>query len=297
MIRPSALLRLMRPRQWVKNGFVFAPVFFGNKMLNLELVWANLLTVLVFCLVASSIYVLNDLCDIAADRAHATKRTRPLASGAVTPPQAIGLMVLLLAGSAAVLLLGGLPLSVGAAVVIFFVCNIAYSLWLKHVALLELFIVASGYVIRLLAGGAAIGIALSPWIVTATGLIALMLTTGKRRADIAQENDRDQMRKSLSGYSTAFLDTLLAMFAGATIVVFVIFCASDYASQHYGPHVLLTAVPVALGITRYLQLAMVRNGGDNPTDLVTRDVFILSSLLVFGIIFTVLIYAKNGNLL
>ena len=166
----------------------------------------------------------------------------------------------------------------------------AYSLGAKHVPVLELFFVASGFVIRLIAGALALQIELSPWIIIATAMLALLMATGKRRGDIAQKNDELTQRRSLAGYTREFLDAVLTALTGGTIVVYILFCVSEYAVMRFGGGVLVTSVPVALGLLRYLQLVMVYERGDLPTDLVLSDRGMLAILALFGAAFTYLIY-------
>jgi decaprenyl-phosphate phosphoribosyltransferase len=286
-----ALLKLLRPRQWLKNGFVLAPIFFGAKLFDPELLRSIGLAFVCFCLISSATYVLNDLCDLEADRLHAKKKTRPLASGAVKPITAVIVIIVLVIAAVAIALFGGLPIAFHLAVAAYVIINLSYSFGLKDVAILELFLISSGFIVRLLAGGEVGQIALSPWIVTVTGLISLMLAAGKRRGDLAQNNDEMKLRKSLREYSVEFLDAQLSAIAGATLVVYVLFCTSDYAVQRYGPFVLITTVPVAMGIMRFMLLVIVRGSGDDPTNVVMRDPFMMAVILVFLLIFATLIYA------
>lgn len=288
----TALLELMRPRQWVKNGFVLAPLFFGFNLLHRVAVQEALTAMAAFCLASSAVYIFNDWRDLEADRVHALKQHRPLPSGRVTVPAALATMIALLAGAAAIVLLGGLPRAFGLILFLYLAINLGYSLGLKHVAVIELFLVSSGFILRLLGGGVALAVTLSPWIVIATGTIALLLATGKRRGDIARRNDVQGARKSLAGYNLAFLDSVLSALAGATLVVYLLFCVSDYAVGRYGPHVLVTAIPVAAGLIRYLQLIIVYEDGDSPSDLVLRDRGLFSTVVIFIAIFGIMIYLR-----
>jgi 4-hydroxybenzoate polyprenyltransferase len=287
-----SLLELMRPRQWIKNGFVLAPLFFGADLLHRAQVLHALTAMVAFCLASSAVYIFNDWRDMDADRVHAKKKKRPLASGRISPAAALIAMLALLAGAAAVIFLGGLPPSFGLIIVTYLAINLGYSLGLKQLAVVELFLVSSGFILRLLGGGVALSVVLSPWIVVATGTVALLLATGKRRGDIARRNDAQGARKSLAGYNLPFLDSVLSALAGATLVVYLLFCVSDYAVGRYGAHVLVTAVPVAIGLMRYLQLIIVYEDGDSPSDLVLRDRGLFATILVFIAIFGVMIYLR-----
>ncbi len=195
----AALIALMRPEQWVKNGFVLAPLFFSGQV-SVPLAIQSLLGTLAFCLLSSAVYVFNDLCDVEADRHHAKKHLRPLPSGRVSSSAAMVLGAALLIGSAAIVFAAGLPPRLYLAGAIYVGVNLSYSLGLKHVPVLELFMVSSGYVLRLLAGSIIVGEGLSPWIIVCTGLVSLMLAVGKRRGDVANEMDVAGHRRSLKHY-------------------------------------------------------------------------------------------------
>lgn len=288
----KALLELMRPRQWIKNGFVLAPLFFGADLLHRAAVMHALTAMIAFCLASSAVYIFNDWRDMDADRVHAKKKKRPLPSGRVSVGAALSTMLALLAGAAAVVILGRLPPAFGLIILLYLAINLGYSLGLKQVAVIELFLVSSGFILRLVGGGIALDVTLSPWIVVATGTVALLLATGKRRGDIARRNDAQGARKSLAGYNLPFLDSVLSALAGATLVVYLLFCVSDYAVGRYGSYVLVTAIPVAIGLMRYLQLIIVYEDGDSPSDLVLRDRGLFATILIFIAIFGVMIYLR-----
>jgi 4-hydroxybenzoate polyprenyltransferase len=288
--RALAALRLMRPRQWVKNGFVVAPLFFGERLTAIASYPQVFAALASFCLMSSAVYAFNDICDAQADLQHEKKRLRPIPAGSITRTEA-GILSAVLAIFAIVIIYITSHSLDGLFIIITYACiNIVYSLGMKHIAVLELFLVSSGFVLRLLAGGIAAKITLSPWIIVATAMISLILTVGKRRSDLIQNNDPSRLRRSLQGYTVEYLDAILAAFAGATLVVFVLFCVSDYAIARYGRMILLTSVPVALGILRFVQVVMVDKGGDSPTDLVLTDKFILLAIGGFVAIFAVLLY-------
>jgi len=286
----KAILELLRVPQWVKNSFVLAPLFFSFELVSVAAVTRAASAFFVFCLISSAVYIFNDCCDIEADRQHAKKRLRPLASGRVPVRGALTIMAALFVVAVIVVYLTHLPKSFAITIAVYVAINLAYSLGIKHVSVVELFFVASGFVIRLIGGASAIQIELSPWIIIATGMLALLMATGKRRGDIAQETDLSQKRKALAGYNIGFLDSMLTALTGGTIVVYLLFCVSDYAVERFSAGVLITSIPVALGLIRYLQLIMVRGQGESPTDLVLADRGILAILAVFGAVFAYLIY-------
>ena len=270
--------------------FVLAPLFFGSEIAHFAAITRVASALIVFCLVSSAVYIFNDWRDIEADRLHAKKMWRPLPSGRVPVPLALTTMAALIAAAAAIIYLTHLPNGFAATIAVYLAINIGYSLGIKHVPVLELFFVASGFVIRLTGGALALQIELSPWIIISTGMLALLVAVGKRRGDIAQDNDASKMRKSLAGYNLIFLDSMLTALTGGTIVVYLLFCVSDYAVARFGAGVLTTSVAVALGLMRYLQLIMVHGHGESPTDIILEDRGMLAILGVFVAIFAYLIY-------
>jgi decaprenyl-phosphate phosphoribosyltransferase len=284
------IFRLLRVRQWVKNAFVLAPLFFGFELLHRQSLLRAAAAFAIFCAVSSAVYIFNDWRDLEADRLHRLKRSRPLPSGDVSLRAAALLFAALMAIAAIVAMVAALPREFFVVLAIYVLVNVGYSLGLKQISLIELFLVASGFVLRLLAGAFAIGVHLSQWILIATAMVALLLTVGKRRADIAQQYDVEAGRKSLMAYNVAYLDLVLSALTGGTLVVYLLFCASDYAVGRFGAMVLATALPVALGLLRYLQLVTVTGKGASPTDLVLDDLGMLAILAVFVLMFSALIY-------
>lgn len=263
------IIRLLRPKQWIKNGFVAAPLFFTPDKVNA----ASLLDVLagfaVFCMVASAVYCLNDLRDAKADRNHPVKKDRPVASGAISPATAIVLMALLLAGGSA---LGAWRVPVILWVVgAYFATNIAYTLHLKHIAILDVLTVAFGFVLRVEAGALIIDIEPSAWILIVTGLLALFIALAKRRDDIVRDLDAEH-RKSLDGYTLPFLDGSLMAVLSTLLVSYLIFTTDQAVMARLGSEKLYFTGPfVIAGVLRYLQLTLVYERSGSPTDLVYRD--------------------------
>jgi 4-hydroxybenzoate polyprenyltransferase len=283
----------MRPWQWVKNGFVFAPVFFAGHALVAEKVATALVATIAFTLISAAVYVFNDLRDADADRGHSAKCRRPIASGVVTTAEARLFMAFLILAAAAIAALGGLGGGFLLVVAIYLAANIGYSLGLKHVAIVEMFIVAGGYVLRLLAGSAAIDVVPSPWILCVSGLIALFLVVGKRRADLAQASavPAAQIRPVLAAYNRRYLDLMLGITAAATFLSYVLFCVSEYAIARVGtPYLIGTAVFVAFGLFRYLQLVVVDETPEAPAELVIRDPMIRGAVACWVVVYGVLFY-------
>ncbi len=289
MSQIAAAVALMRPEQWVKNGFVLIPVFFSGRA-EWPIIVNALLGALAFSTLSSAVYVFNDICDAEDDKEHAKKRLRPLPSGRISLSAAAGLGIVLLAVSVAIVFAAGLPARLFLIGGIYAAINLAYSLGMKHVPVLELFMVSAGYILRLLAGSVIDGAALSPWIIVCTGLVSLMLVVGKRRGDVANALDESGQRKSLRHYTVGYLDQLTTILAAATFVTYLLFCISDYGTIRFGPNVTVTAVFVLFGIFRFLQVVSVQAGGDSPTDLILRDAPLRTSILLWLLTFFLIIY-------
>jgi len=277
-------IRLLRPRQWIKNAFVSAPLFFTPAAVspgNFRLILAG---TVIFCLASSAIYILNDLFDREADRLHPTKAARPLAAGTVSVGTAvIAFSALTLTSIIASLLLSK---SFGLFVISYLVLQSAYSLGLKHIAVLDAMMIAIGFVLRIFAGSALIGAVPSPWIVIATGLVASFLALAKRRDDLSREVAGGH-RRSLSGYTVEFLDTATAILLSALLVCYLMYTTSDAViGRLNAPHLYMTSLFVLAGVLRYLQLAIVFRRSGSPTDVMLSDPFMITAcagwFLVFG---------------
>jgi decaprenyl-phosphate phosphoribosyltransferase len=284
-----AALVLMRPQHWPKNLLVFGGLFFSGEIGHAG--WVGRVAVIagMFCLLSSATYIFNDWRDVEVDRFNPTKRHRPLAAGAIGVGAALTLMAALYAATIMIGLLAGQSAHLWWLLAAYVALNIGYSLGIKHVTVLELFFVASGFVIRFFAGVVELGITASPWIVSAVGMGSLLIVSAKRRAEFAEPLYR-QSRPSLLGYNLNFLDSAVTGLWAGTLVVYLLFCVSDYADLRYGKRVMLTAIPVAMGLLRFLQIVLVKGGGEQPVDLLYRDRFLLATLICFGLIFTYFLY-------
>ncbi len=290
-MKPLAYLRLLRPYQWVKNGFVVAPLFFSLRLDQPPAIAASLTALLLFILVSSAIYVFNDIRDVEADRAHTIKRKRPLPAGDVPVAGAWTVLVLLIVGALLVGGLGGFSRGVLIALAVYVVVNLAYSLGLKQVPLLELFMVASGFIIRVVAGTLAVGVAPTQWVVIMTGLLALLLIVGKRRSDLHGQSDVQAHHTALRHYSVGSLDMMLSILASGTIIAYLLFCLSEHALEHFGTeYIYVSAAFVVFGVLRYIQLVHDGTGTDDPSSLAFRDRLLGLSILGWLAILYVLIY-------
>lgn len=274
----KAILNLIRPKQWAKNAFVAAPLFFTPAALTAANVKAVAGGIACFCALASALYILNDFADREADRKHPTKRHRPLAAGTVSLPVACGLFLVLLASSLAlaVALPGGVLTIVG----LYAAMTIAYSFGLKRIAILDVMIIAFGFVLRVEAGAVLIDVQPSAWIVIMTGLLALFLALAKRRDDLML-NLSDEHRQSLSGYSKPFLDVAVAAILGALLVAYLIYTTDPAVMARLGTEQIFYTAPfVVMGILRYLQIMLIEQRSGSPTVILFSDPFTI--LTVFG---------------
>ena len=280
----------MRPHHYIKNLFILFPLFFAHKITNLSLLSGAMLAFVAFSLSASAVYILNDYRDIEEDRQHPEKKERPLASGAISKKQALGIMAtLFLAGFT---LMASVSLVATAIMLAYVVMNIAYSLRLKHIAILDVVIIAIGFVLRLFVGSAATDIPLSQWIVVMTFLLALFMALAKRRDDVLIYLETGKkMRKVIDGYNLQFLDTAMAIMASVVIVAYTIYTTSPEIAEKFHTHYLyLTALFVILGIMRYLQVAFVHLDSGSPTKIVLKDRFMQLTLLGWLVTFTWILY-------
>lgn len=286
-------IRLIRVKQWVKNSFLFIPVFFSGRLDEYHLYGDLILAFFSFSFVASSIYILNDLRDIDADKLHPKKRFRPLASGKVSKATALALFVVLfLIG---IIAAGIVNLKFLFVLGIYFTMNLAYTFGLKHISILDIFIVATGFGLRIKSGAIVTDIALSHWIIIMVFLLALFIAVAKRRDDLVIKNaSGDIMRKVAKNYSLDFLNVCMSLLSGVIFVAYLMYTLSEDVIQRMGTYRLFyTSVFVLAGMLRYLQLALVDNDTGSPTDLLYKDRFIQLVLLLWILSFYLLIYFRD----
>jgi decaprenyl-phosphate phosphoribosyltransferase len=268
-----SLIALLRPRQWSKNVFVLVPLLFSKKLDDPTAVADILGAFVVFCLIASFVYVLNDWRDREEDAAHPTKSSRPLACGAVSTGQALAVAAACLVAASALIVAFGFNTGFIAVIATYVAINLAYSFGLRHVALLDILIIATGFVLRILAGTTAIQVEASQFLILCGGLLALLLAVGKRRADL--KSDGNGNRPALADYSIEFIDVALAVLASAVIGFYCLFTVSDYAIERYGSDLLyLTTFFVVAGVLRYLQIVIGKGTDSGPTEIALGDRFI-----------------------
>lgn len=292
MIR--SIIPLIRPLQWAKNLFVILPMFFGGQLFNLWCWRQSMVTFFAFSFIASSIYCINDLKDIDADRLHPKKRLRPLASGALKPVHAIiiSLGLIFLGFLLSSLFLQNNACYVIIVLAVYLLANLAYCLKLKQYAIIDVFIVSLGFVLRLVAGGLACNIWLSPWIICLTFLLALFMAFAKRRDDVLlYERSGILARKNIIRYNSDFLNQTLGIIASVTLVCYIMYSVSPDVEYRLGSeYIYITSIFVLAGILRYLQLAIVDSRSGSPTKILMKDRVIQFCIILWIIAFLIIIY-------
>jgi 4-hydroxybenzoate polyprenyltransferase len=287
-----ALLASLRPRQWVKNLFVFAGVIFSQQLLTPR-VWPALAAFAIFCGLSGAIYLFNDVADVDNDRLHESKRRRPVASGALPIGAAIGFGVLLLAGCLAAAF--RLSPAFGLVALFYGALLTAYSLWLKHLVILDVLTVAVGFVLRAVAGAVAVDVEISGWLLICTILIALFLALGKRRHEYRSlTGDAAAHRPILAEYSEGFLDQMISVVTASTVTTYALYTMSPETVAKFHTRLLPLTLPFVLyGIFRYLYLLYRRDLGGNPSDLLVTDRGLLLDALLWMLATLAIIYGPR----
>lgn len=284
-------IELMRPKQWVKNLFVFAPILFAGQLMNLPLLFQSVFAFIAFCGVSSSVYVLNDIIDVESDRVHKKKRYRPIASGDISIKQArILFAVLLLLTSVISLKLNTYFI---ATIILYFVNNLLYTFKIKNVVLLDVFSISTGFILRVVGGAVAISVSISSWMIITTIFISLFLGISKRRAELSGPNQEnlEKQRKVLSDYDVVFVDQLNTVAAAGTILSYALYTVSEKAIASFHSDKLIYTTPfVIYGIFRYLYLLHQKNLGESPTQIVTKDIPIIINSLLWLLVCAFIIY-------
>lgn len=292
MLKLRSLFYLMRVHQWIKNLFIFLPAFFALKLLQEGPMLNLLLTFIAFSFLASSVYIFNDMLDVEEDRLHPTKKRRPLASGLVSKKEGILLIICLLILSFVIfyLLQNNTVLVIA---VLYLIQNILYTVKLKHIALLDVMLIATGFVFRILIGGAATDTILSHWIILITLVLALFLALAKRRDDVLGFLQTGQKaRKNIEGYNIEFLNVAITVMATIVIVCYIMYCISPEITLRFGDNTYLTSFFVILGVLRYLQLTFVWLITGSPTAVLLKNRFLQLILIGWIVSFFVIIYLK-----
>jgi len=279
----------MRPKQWIKNVLIFTALVFDEKLLDIQAFLATCAGFVLFSLISSSVYLLNDITDLEADRQHPKKKTRPIASGALkvsTARWAVG-VILLISIPLAYLLSPSFCLIL----LIYLVLNLSYSRWLKHIIIIDVFVLASFYVIRVVAGLTLIEVTrFSPWLYVVTTLLALYIGLGKRRAELTLLSDGARShRKVLDGYSLPLLDQYITIISATTVVAYSLYTFS--APNLPANHAMMLTIPFAIyGILRYLYLVQTNQGGGAPEEELLADRPLQITILLWGLVVVLILY-------
>lgn len=298
MSRFARLLRMslavMRPHQWVKNTFVLAPLLFGRKLSDPDAVVSALLGFLAFCLLSSAVYIFNDWWDAEEDRAHPEKKLRPISSGALPAGFALTLCVALLASGLTVGLFVGTRFALIA--VVYAGLMAGYCVWLKRAIVLDAMTIAGGFVLRVVAGAAAVGVATTHWLIACTFLLALFLAFAKRRQELLTlAGAASGHREVLGHYSQAYLEAVINIVIGAAIVCYALYTVAPETVARFGTDALVYGtVFVIYGMLRYLALINDPAKGGNPSKLLLTDPPLILTIVGWGIYNILVIYWKLG---
>ena len=287
-------IKLIRPKHWAKNLFLFVPSFFAGKFFDLNSLALLSGGFLAFSCLASSIYIINDYRDIEDDRKHPEKSKRPLASGEVKKSYALILSgVLTVIGIVTAFLIdetGKFLFITG----IYYVLNLSYSFGLKNIAIVDIIILASGFVLRVKGGATLARVDTTEWFVIMTFLLALFLALAKRRDDVLLKSSTGaEMRKSMKGYSLEFLNTLLGLFCAILIVSYINYTVSPITNLKFGRRMFYTSLFVIAAMMRYLQITFIHNKAGSPTDVLYKDRFIQVTLVLWAASFFVILYLRD----
>lgn len=290
----KSYIRLARPNQWIKNMFLFASLIFSRHLFEGDFVLTELHAFLVFCLLSSAIYVLNDVADREADSLHPIKRTRPIAAGTISPAAGVVFALLLLVVTA--VLAGMLSRSFQYAAAIYAVLNIGYSFWLKRVMLVDVFIIAAGFMLRVLAGAFAIDVEVSHWLVLCTLFVSLFLAISKRRGELMLVRDANNYseRPVLREYDIAFIDQIITVTAAGMAISYALYTVADRTVAMFKTeNLIFTTVFVLFGIFRYLFVLKQKKIEDNPAVLLLSDPVMIVNVGAWFVSCVLIIYFND----
>lgn len=289
----ASLLNAFRVYQWPKNLVVFGALVFAQELNEPAQVLRSIAAFLVFCAASSAVYILNDIADVEKDRQHPEKKDRPIASGAIGIPAAIAVMLALLGGSlAAAFLLR--PLFVLTVLVYLFI-NLSYTFVLKKIMLIDVMAIALGFVVRGIAGAVVLDVVFSNWLVVCTLFLALFLALGKRRREIGLlEAEAIRHREVLGHYTVPYLDALMLILAGTTLLTYTIYTCSPEVVERTGTDKLYVTLPfVVYGLFRYLYLVHHKSGGGDPSRTLVKDVPLLATVMLWGVTNVAILYGRQ----
>lgn len=282
------MIKLLRPKQWIKNLFIFAALIFSMNFLNLLYIGKATVCFILFCMISSSIYILNDIIDVEKDRQHPKKKNRPLAKGTVSIKSA-SIVGSLLMGAA---LIGSFFFNqkVGIIIGLYLLNNLLYSFKIKHIVIMDIISIAIGFILRVIAGALAIDVQVSAWLLVCTFFISLFLGIGKRRSEIIiLDNNAADHRKNLKDYIPKFIDQITSIVISCTIMSYSLYTFTAYDHMY----MMLTIPFVVYGILRYLHLAYTQDEGGSPTELVLTDKHIIIDVILWGMTSGIILLLTN----
>ncbi len=283
----------MRPRQWIKNLVVFAALIFAKKLIDPALLLRSAAAFMLFCATSGAVYIINDLFDADRDRKHPTKTRRPIASKRLGAVPALTSVMILLTGS----MMAGFALSppFGAILLIYVVVNVVYSLWLKEVVIIDVMVIAAGFVLRAVGGGLVIDVPISHWLIMCTILLSLFLAFCKRRQELESLQDPHEHRAILREYSVDFIDQMINVVTPSTLVAYILYTVSPEVEMKLGTRHLYLTVPFVLyGIFRYLYLVHQKGGGGSPTHALLADRPLLICVALWALTVVILLYLAGS---
>jgi len=290
-------IKLIRLKHWVKNLFVFAPLVFSQFITDIEKIKIEFLTFLAFSFVASATYIINDILDAESDRKHPIKRNRPIASGRIKPSRALFLAFCFLLASTPIM--SELPLRASVLIVFYFLLMLAYSLKLKGIVLLDVFIIAFGFMLRVIVGAYSINVVVSKWLFITTLFLSLFLAISKRRMELFfsfqnRESQISEQRKVLDEYTLRFADQMVTITASGAVISYALYTISERTVSIFKTEALIyTTVFVLYGIFRYMYLIYRKNIGENPTDIILSDAPMLINILLWFVSCVIIIYRNK----
>lgn len=282
-------LRLIRVKQWLKNVFVFLPIFFAGKILDLNLLLNSIIAFFSFSFIASSIYIINDYTDIEKDRMHPEKKNRPLAACKIPINHAIMVFLFLVIAS---YFFGYFTHSWGVILIIsvYFIMNLAYSFKLKQIAIVDVVIISLGFLLRIYMGGFATNLPISVWAILVTFFLALVMALGKRRGELINVQLTGETRKALDGYNLQFIDIAITMVSTCFVVCYIMYTLDPVIKTNFHYYIIYTSLFAVIGILRYLQLTFVYNKTESPTKVLYRDLFLQIDLAIWIVMIFILKY-------
>jgi 4-hydroxybenzoate polyprenyltransferase len=287
-INIKAIIKLLRPKQWVKNSFVLAAIIFSGKFLDTNILAKNIAVMFMFCLTSSCVYILNDIIDVEKDRCHPKKKFRPIASGDVSITQAVILGIILLL----IVVLGTYKINPLALIIIvvYLVLNVLYSFKLKHIIIIDVMVITLGFVLRIECGSVVASVSLSPWLILCTILLSLFLALNKRKSEIIELDTKGAShRKILEDYSVDLIDRMLNLVTPSILISYCLYTFNSVQSRN----MMLTIPFIIYGIFRYEYLMTKNNAGGKPEDVFFKDKPFLINIILWGVSILTIIYFKN----